>query len=157
MWTPSWGMFDSRFSNRMGERVIPGGRNWDPLMPNVEVTRNYDDKLELDFEHQIRAMKWDSIPTAINTDFLSKVDSLNSAKSTRHDPVKTRKAEKNKIYTRERLGDIKIPSKTWDYVVSYTHLLRKGAIQTQVMTILITMSRQGEEWEFWQFSTRSRG
>lgn len=37
-------MFDIRFSNRMGERIMSGGRDWDPLMPDVEVTLNYDDK-----------------------------------------------------------------------------------------------------------------
>ena len=123
---------------------MPGGRNWDSLMPDAEVTRNYDNKLELDFEHQIRAIKEDSIPTAINTDFLSKIDSSDIAKSTRHDLVKTRKAERNKIYTWERLGDVKIPSKTWDYVVSHTSSLRKGSdpVTSDDHT---TMSRQGKE------------
>ena len=37
-------MFDIRFSNRMGERIMSGGRDWDQLMPNVEVTLNCDDK-----------------------------------------------------------------------------------------------------------------
>ena len=37
--------------------VVAGDRDWDPLMPDAEVVLNYNDKLELDFEHQIRAMK----------------------------------------------------------------------------------------------------
>ena len=49
---------------------------------NTEVTLNYDNKLDLIFEMQIRAMKGDLIATAINTGDFSKVDSLNSAKST---------------------------------------------------------------------------
>ena len=43
-------------------------------------------------------MKGESVATAINIDFLSKIDSSDSAKSTRHDSVNTRKAERNKIY-----------------------------------------------------------
>ena len=68
-------------------------------MPDAEDTLHYGDELELDFEHSIRVMKGDSIATAINTDLLSKVDSSNSAKDTRHDPVKTRNVERNEIYT----------------------------------------------------------
>ena len=41
--TPQVGeMFDIRFLNRMGERVMPGGRDWDPLMPDAKVALNYD-------------------------------------------------------------------------------------------------------------------
>ena len=107
-------MFGIRFSDRMGERVMPGGRDWNPLMPDAKVTLNYDDKLELVFEQQIQAMKGDLIATAINTDFLSKVDSSKGSKSTRHDPVKRRKVERNKIYTWECLDDVKMSSKTWE-------------------------------------------
>ena len=46
-------MFEIKFSNRMGERMMPGGRDWDPSMPDAEVTINYDDKLDLIFEQQI--------------------------------------------------------------------------------------------------------
>ena len=88
-------------------------------------------------------MKEDSIATAINTDFLSKVDGSNSAKITRHDPAKTRKAEKNKMYTWERLDGVKILSKTWDYVVSYTSSSRKGS-NPDTSDDHTTMSRQGE-------------
>ena len=105
-------MFDIRFSNRMGERVVAWGRDWDSLIPGAEVTLHHDGQAEAEFEYQIRAVKGDSIATAIKTDFLSKVDSSNSAKSTRHDPVKTRKAERNKIYSWERLDYVKIPSKS---------------------------------------------
>ena len=89
-------------------------------------------------------MKGDSVATAINTDFLSKVDSSNSAKSTRRDPVKTRKAERNKIYTWECLDDVKIPGKIWDYVVSYTSLFRKRS-DPDTSDDHTTMSRHCEE------------
>ena len=59
-------MFDIRFSDKMGERVMPGGRDWGPLMPDAEVTLNYDDKLVLEFGQRIRAMKGDSIATYSN-------------------------------------------------------------------------------------------
>ena len=62
-------MFDIRFSDRMGERIMPGGRDWDPSMPDAEVTLNYNDKLDLDFEQQIRAMKGDSIATYSNQEY----------------------------------------------------------------------------------------
>ena len=35
-------MFHIRFSERMGERVMPGGRNWDPLILDAKVTLNCD-------------------------------------------------------------------------------------------------------------------
>ena len=37
----------------MGKRVEAWGRDWDPLMPDAEVTLHYDDKLELDFDQKI--------------------------------------------------------------------------------------------------------
>ena len=68
-----------------------------------------------------RAIKGESIATAIDTGDFSKVDSSNNAKSTRHAPVRTRRADRNKTSKLERLDGIKIPSKTWDYVVSHTN------------------------------------
>ena len=60
-------------------------------------------------------MKGDSIATAINTGDFAKVASSNSAKSSRHDPVKARRANRDKKSEWERLDDAKIPSKTWNY------------------------------------------
>ena len=60
-------MFEMKFSDRMGERITPGGRDWNPNMLDTEVTLNYDDELDLTFEMQIQAMKGESIATAINT------------------------------------------------------------------------------------------
>ena len=105
-------MFEMKFSDRMGERITPGGRDWNPNMPDTEVTLNYDNDLDLIFEMQIRAMKGDPIATAINTGNFSKVNSLNSAKSTRHDPVRTRRTDRNNTSKWERLDDAKMPSKT---------------------------------------------
>ena len=72
------------FSDRMEERVMPGGRDWDPHMSDAEATLDCDDKLEIEYDTPaVRAMKGDSIATAINTEDFSKVDSSNSAKSTK--------------------------------------------------------------------------
>ena len=61
---------------------------------------------------------------------------MNSDKSTRHNPVRTRRADRNETSELECLDDVKMPSKTWDYVVSHTEAHRaKEAIQTQVITI----------------------
>ena len=113
-------------------------------MLGAEVTLHYNDKLKLNFGHQIRAMKGDSIATAIKIDFLSKVDISNSAKSTRHDQVKTRKAKRNKIHSWERLDDVKIPNKNWDNVVSHASSSRNGS-DPNAIDDHTTMSRQGEE------------
>ena len=113
-------------------------------MPDVEVTLNYDNELDLILKIQIRATKGDSITTAINTEDFSKVDSLNSAKSTRHDPVRTRRENRNKTSKWERLDGVKMPSETWDYVASHTSLSRKGG-NPDTSDNNTTTSRQGEE------------
>ena len=89
-------------------------------------------------------MKGDSIATEINTGDFSRVDSLNSAKSTRHDPVTTRRADRNETFKWERLNDVKMPSKTWDYLVSHTSSSRKEGDQ-DTSDNNTTTSRQGEE------------
>ena len=96
------------------ERIVPGGRDWNSDMPDAVVTLNYDNYLDLSFETQIRAMKGSSIATAINTEDFSRVGSLNSTKSTRHNPFTTRRADRNKTYKWERLNDVKMSSKTWE-------------------------------------------
>ena len=90
-----WKKFEIKFSDRMGDRIIPGSRDWDPDMPDAAVTLNYDNDLDLTFETRIRAMRGDLIATTINTGDFSRVDSLNSAKSTRHDSVTTRRTDRN--------------------------------------------------------------
>ena len=60
-----WKMFEIKFSDRMGERITSGCRDWNLNMPDAEVALNYDDELDLIFEMQIRAMKGDSIATAM--------------------------------------------------------------------------------------------
>ena len=48
-----WKKSEIKFSNRMGERIMPGGRDWNPDMPDASVTLNYDDDLDLTFEMRI--------------------------------------------------------------------------------------------------------
>ena len=114
---------------------MPGGRDWDLDTSDAAVTLNYDNDLDLTFESQIQAMKGDSIATAINIGDFLRVNNLNSAKSIRHDPVTTRRTDRNKTSKWKRLNGVKMPSKTWDYVVSHTSSSSKGAIQTQAITI----------------------
>ena len=89
-------------------------------------------------------MKGDSFATAINTGDFSRVDGLNSVKSTRHDPVTTRRVNRNKTSQWERLNDVKMPSKTWDYVVQHTSSSHKGD-NPDTSDNNTTTSRQGEE------------
>ena len=91
---------------------MPRGRDWNPDMPDAAVTLNSDNSLNLTFETQIRAMKGDSIDTAINAGDFSRIDRLNRAKSTRYDPVTTKRVDRNKTSEWERLNDVKMPSKT---------------------------------------------
>ena len=116
----------------MGERIMPGGRDWDPDMPDAAVTLNYDDDVDLTLETRIRATRGDSIATAINTGDFARVDRLNSAKSARHDPVTRRRADRNKTSEWQRLNDVKClvrPGTTWYHPQAHR---AKEAIQTQV-------------------------
>ena len=114
-------------------------------MSDAETTLDCDDKLELEYDTRIRAMKGDSVATEINTEDFSKVDSSNSAKSTRHDPVAARRAGADNTFGWECLDNTTIPSKTWDYVVvAHTSLSRKRSAQDTTDSNTTT-SRQGEE------------
>ena len=84
---------------------------------------------------QIRAMEGDSIATAINTEFLSKVDSSNRADGIMRE-------DSNDEPEWEHLGDVTIPSKTWNYVVSYTSSSRKRS-KPDTSDDNATTSRQG--------------
>ena len=103
------------FSDRMEERVMSGDRDWDPNMSDAEAMLDCDDKPELEYDTRIRAMKGNSVATAINTEDFPKVGSSSSAKSTRHDPVAARRADADNTPKWECLDNTKIPSKTWDY------------------------------------------
>ena len=78
-------------------------------------------------------MKGDSIATAINTNFSSKVSSSSGA-------VRTGKTDGNEELKWESLEDVRIPGKTWDYVVSHTSSSRKRSDQDSANT---TSLRQG--------------
>ena len=104
--------FERKWSDRMRERIMPGGRNWNLKRSEAETTLDCDNELELEFDIPIRAMKGDSIATAINTASFSKVHSSNSAKSTRHNPVTTRRADRDETSKWESLDNTKMPSKT---------------------------------------------
>ena len=43
-------IFGIRFSDRMGERRMPGGSDGNQSMPDAEVALNYDNKLDLQLD-----------------------------------------------------------------------------------------------------------
>ena len=126
-------MFEIKFSNRMGENIRSGGRDWDTKMPDARTTLVHDDDLVFTFDIQIQAMKGDSIATAINTSFCSKVSSSSGA-------VKTVKMDGDKELKWESLEDVRLPSKTWDDAVSHTSSSQERSNQDSVNT---TSLRQG--------------
>ena len=130
-------MFEIEFSDRMGEKLKSGGRDWNPCMPDTKTNLAYDDKLVLTLDMQVQAMKGDSIATALNTDFFSKTSSSNNI-------TRTRRVDGNGKLKWEDLDDVKIPSKTWDYVVSHTSSSRNRGDQ-DTSENSTTMSRQGAE------------
>ena len=115
-------MFEIKLQNRMGERMKSGGRDWNTDMPDARTILVYDDDLVLTFDTQVRAMKGDSIATAINTNFCSKVSSSSGA-------VRTENTDGNEELKWKSLEDVRIPGKTWDYVVSHTSSSRKRSDQ----------------------------
>ena len=78
-------------------------------------------------KHAIQTMEGDSVIAPINTNQLSLEGNSRWAVNTRNDQDTTRNAEGNPDW--EHLKDFKIPSKTWDIVVSRRRsLLSKGDI-----------------------------
>ena len=101
-----WDIFETKLTDRMWKRPMSGGRDWNPSMPDAETMLTYDDVLDLTFSISIRAMKGDSIATAINTNFFSIADSSNWAKRTRMD-------DSNEEPDWERLDDVKIHTNSY--------------------------------------------
>ena len=102
-----WGnMFGIKLTDRMGDKTVSKGRDWDPSMLDAEIKLTCDDELDLSFSISIRAMKGDSIATAINTNFFSIADSSNGAKRTRMD-------DSNEEPDWERLDDVKIHTNSY--------------------------------------------
>ena len=107
--------------------VLPWSRDWEQLMPDAKShLPYYDDRLKLDLERRIQAMEGDSVATVINRSFCLRADRSNRAESTRNDPDKKGIRKKMKyVFSWEHLKDVKLPSKTWDDVVSHTSTPRK--------------------------------
>ena len=96
-------------------------------MSDADATLHYRDDLELEFEVKIWSMQGNSVATAINTDFWSRIDSSNRVASMGHDHARRRNAGKNGNNSWEHLEDVVIPSKTWYNGVSHTSSSRNDS------------------------------
>ena len=47
------GMFEIEFSDRIGEKLESGGRDWNPCMPDAKTKLTYDDELVLTLDMQV--------------------------------------------------------------------------------------------------------
>jgi len=119
--------FKIKLKDRIGKEVVGWGRDWNPSMPDADVTLHYLDELELKFLVKIGPMKGNSVATAINTDFCSRIDSSNRVASMGHDHTGRRNAEKKRDNSWEHLEDVVIPSKTWYNGVSHTSSSRNDS------------------------------
>ena len=95
-----------KLTDRMGDKPMSRGRDWNSSMPDAETMLTYDNELDLTFSMPIRVMKGDSIATAINTLFFSQADSSNWAKRSRRD-------ESNEKQEWGRLDDVRIPTNSY--------------------------------------------
>ena len=96
-------MFGIKLTDRMGDKPLSKGRDWNPNMPDAEIKLTCDDDLDLSFSMPVRTMKGDSVATAINTNFLSQNDSSNWA-------TRSKREEIDEEEGWERLDDVKIPT-----------------------------------------------
>jgi len=137
--------FKIKLKDRIGEEVVGWGRDWNPSMPDADVTLHYKDDLELEFLVKIGPMQGNSVATAINTDFCSRIDSSNRVASMAHDHAGRRNAGENGDNSWEHLEDVVIPSKTWYNGVSHTSSSRNDS-DLNANDGDTTIPRQGEEW-----------
>ena len=102
-----WGnMFGIKLTDRMGDKPVSKGRDWNPNMPDAEIALTCDEDLDLSFSMSVRTMKGDSVATAINTNFLSQNDSSNWATRLKREDIDEEKGC-------ERLDDVKIPANSY--------------------------------------------
>ena len=137
-------MFRIRVTDRLGKEVVGWGRDWDPSMSDTDATLHYRDDLELEFDVKICSMQGNSVATAINTDFWSRIDGSNRVASMGHDHARRRNAGKNGNNSWEHLEDVVIPSKTWYNGVSHTSSSRNDS-DLNANDGNTTIPRQGEE------------
>ena len=106
------------------------------------VTIHHDDNLVFDIEHVIQSMEGDSVTAVIDTNHLSLEGSLHWDVNTRNDQDNMRNARE--MLNWEHLEDAKIPSKTWDRIVSHRSTSHSEG-DANPSDKRRTMSGQGEE------------
>ena len=132
----------SKSQTGWGSNACHGGRDWHWTCEDALVTIHHDDNLVLDIEHATQTMEGDSVTAAINTNHLSLEGSSHWAVNTKNDQDNMSSADK--MFDCKHLEEVKIPSKTWDIIVSHRSKSHSegGANPSDGRA---TMSGQGEE------------
>ena len=112
-------MFSINVSDGMGTMCLPWGKEWHWSHEDALATVHYKDRLILEeIEHAIQTMKGDSVMPPFNQCHFSLEGSLHWAVNTMNNSERMRAEAGDNDW--EHLNDVKIPSKTWDYVGSRT-------------------------------------
>jgi len=110
-------MFHINVSDRMGMMCLPWGKEWHWTHEDALVTLHYKDKLILEeMKRAVQTMEGDSVRAPFNTCHFSFEDSSHWAVNTMDNSERMRTEAEDQDW--EHLNDVKIPSKTWDYVGS---------------------------------------
>ena len=109
-------MFSMNAIDRMGTMCLPWGKEWHWSHEDALVTVHYKDTLILEMEHAVQIMEGDSVMSPINTCHFSLEGSSHWAVNTMNNSKRMRTEAGDDEW--EHLSDVKISSKTWDYVGS---------------------------------------
>ena len=134
-----WKIFSINIGNRIGTMCLPWGKDWHWSHEDALVTVRYK---VLEMEHAIQTMEGDSVMSPINTCHFSLEGSSHRAVNTMNDSERMRTVARDDEW--EHLNDVKIPSKTWDYI----GLRRRRSFSDNGDNASVeesTMSGQGEE------------
>ena len=138
----SWKMFSISVGDKMETMRLPWGKDWHWSHEDALATVHYNDKLVLEMKHAIQTMEGDSVMSPINTCHFSLEGSSHWAVNTMNNSERMRTAVGDDDW--EHLNDVKIPSKTWDYVGSRRRRLFSDN-DDNASDEESTESRQGEE------------
>ena len=104
-------------SDRMGTMCLSWGKEWHWTYEDALITLHYQGKLILEeMEHAVQIMEGDSVMSPINTCHFSLEGSSHWAVNTMNNSKRMRTEAGDDEW--EHLSDVKISSKTWDYVGS---------------------------------------
>ena len=136
-------MFHINVSDRMGTMCLSWGKEWHWTHENALVTLHHKDKLVLEeMERAVQTMEGDSVRAPFNTCHFSLEGSSHWAVNTMDNSERMRTEAEDQDW--EHLHDVKIPSKTWDYVGSRRRRLFSDN-DDNASDEESTKSRQGEE------------